>query len=268
MADNANIPNHVAIIPDGNTRWAKANNQPVFEGYRQGLERATELMEECRSRGINTLTLWGLSTENWRNRPEGELEFLVTLFGEMIDRYLEEAKKHKVRVRHLGRKDHLPAKLMDKIDNAVEMTKDFQSYNLNLALDYGGWDEIIRATKAIVKDVQSGELNVEDLDKPIDSGDSPLPMVLYSKYLDTQGQPHPYPDLIIRTSGEMRTSGLMPWQSVYSELVFEPVFWPDFTSDKFEDALNEYGKRQRRFGGGHDEDDKNEAQEKKTGGSN
>ncbi|MEX0668351.1 MAG: polyprenyl diphosphate synthase [Candidatus Saccharimonadales bacterium] len=255
----SNLPNHVVVIPDGNTRWAKANNLAVFAGYREGVERGLEIMQRSREVGINTLTFWGLSTENWRNRPEGELDFLVSLFIEMIDRYAEEAKEHQVRVRHLGNKNNLPKKLIDKIYEVVDLTKDYQKHNLNLALDYGGQDEIIRATKAIVKDVSSGKISVDDLSKPIDSGgDSPIPQTIYSQYLDSKDQPYPYPDFIIRTSGEVRTSGFMPWQSVYSELFFEPAFWPDFTADKFDQALEVYTKRQRRFGGGHNEEDSSE----------
>ncbi len=251
----AKTPRHVAIVPDGNTRWAQANNVSPFEGYRKGAERGLEIMRHSRESGVHTLTFWGLSTENWRNRPEGELEFLVELFGGMIERYLEEAMEYDVKVVHLGNKNNLPADLIERVDNAVAKTKDHTSHILNLALDYGGHDEILRAITSVVSDIDSGKLNVGDLDKPApgySEAEKVMPSV-FSQYLDTGGQPYPFPDFIIRTSGEQRTSGFMPWQAVYAELYFEPDYWPDFTPEKFDQALAAFGKRKRRFGGGHDD---------------
>lgn len=249
------MPHHVAIVPDGNTRWAEANNLSPFEGYRQGAQRGLEIMRHSREVGVHTLTFWGLSTENWRNRPDGELAFLVELFGGMVEQYLEEAMEHDVRVVHLGSKDNLPKSLISKVQNAVEKTKNHSSHILNLALDYGGHDEIIRAFTSVANDLKSGKIEIDDLRKiapGYDKGAKVVPTV-FSKYLDTKNQPHPFPDFIIRTSGEQRTSGFMPWQAVYAELYFELDFWPDFTPEKFDDALLAYGKRKRRFGGGHGE---------------
>ncbi|MEX0748448.1 MAG: polyprenyl diphosphate synthase [Candidatus Saccharimonadales bacterium] len=252
----AQQPKHVAIIPDGNTRWANANGVSSFEGYKQGAERGLEIMRHSREIGVHTLTFWGLSTENWRNRPEGELTFLVDLFGSMIDRYLEEALKHNVRVVHLGNTANLPASLIDKLAAAAKQTKANDAHVLNLALDYGGHDELLRATEAIARDIAQDKVSLAELSQPLPGvakSDGPVPTV-FARYLDTHDQPYPFPDFIIRTSGEMRTSGFMPWQAVYAELYFEPVFWPDFTAEKFDAALREYQTRQRRFGGGHDEE--------------
>lgn len=250
---SAAIPKHVAIIPDGNTRWAKSNGVSNFEGYRLGSERGLEIMRHARESGIHTLTFWGLSTENWRNRPGKELDFLVKLFSGMIERYLKEAVEHKVRVVHLGNKNNLPKALIGKVEEAVETTRDNTDHVLNMALDYGGQDEILRATQKIIIDVTAGRLDPEELGNPIGEASGVVPTV-YSRYLDTGDQPYPFPDFIIRTSGEMRTSGFMPWQSAYAELYFEPCYWPDFDAAKFDAALANYQTRQRRFGGGHEEE--------------
>ena len=251
----AKTPHHVAIVPDGNTRWAEANGLSPFEGYRQGAQRGLDIMRHSREVGVHTLTFWGLSTENWRNRPEGELAFLVELFGGMVEQYLEEAMQHDVRVIHLGSKDNLPQSLMDKVENAVEKTKNHSSHILNLALDYGGHDEILRALASVWADLQSGKVKLEDLHAtaPGFNEEAKVVPIVFSQYLDTKDQPHPFPDFIIRTSGEQRTSGFMPWQAVYAELYFEPDFWPDFTPEKFDEALVAYSGRKRRFGGGHGE---------------
>ena len=222
--------NHLAIIPDGNSRWAKANNIHVFDGYRKGIERGLELTRYCRKMGIHTTTWWGLSTENWRSRPKLELDFIVRLFIKALDDWFDEAQRDNVRIVHLGRRDRLPKKFLKKLADVEAATKNNDQFVMNLAFDYGGQDEITRAIDRMQTAGATG---------PLDD------------YLDTAGQPHPNPDFIVRTSGEIRTSGFMPWQGVYAELYFEPVLYPDFTPEKLDTAIAEYYHRQRRYGGGH-----------------
>ncbi len=228
--------NHLALIPDGNTRWAKQQNKPVFEGYRQGMNRGIEIVRAVRELGIHTTTFWGLSTENWQHRPKGELEFLVRLFGRTLSTHLADAMKQDVKIIHLGRKDRLPKTLLRRVADAEEQTKGNERFVLNLALDYGGEDELNRAARAYAEYVAAHG-----------SDDS----ITLKNFLDTAAQPYPNPDFIIRTSGEQRLSGFMPLSATYSELYFEPCYWPDFTVEKLNHAIAEYAKRQRRFGGGH-----------------
>jgi len=241
---------HLAIIPDGNTRWAKSNNLPVFEGYKKGMKRVVEISRHSRKLGIHTLTMWGLSTENWQHRPKLELEFLIKLFMKTIDDYIKDAKQEDVKIIHLGKKDRLPKNLIHKVTRAEDETKNNRSHVLNIALDYGGHDEIIRTVTKIVTDIQTKEISVEDLSKETEK-EGKMRKTVFSSYLDTGDQPNPFPDFIIRTSGEMRLSGFFPWQSVYSELHFEPCFFPDFTPEKLDNAIKIFNKRKRRFGGGH-----------------
>ncbi len=251
MALKANQLHHLAIIPDGNTRWAKAKKLPEIVGYQRGLDRVVELTRHVRTLGIHTLTFWGLSTENWAHRPKNELEFLVVIFSRAIDEHVKDALDNGVRIVHLGRKDRLPKKLIDKISAAEEKTAINTKYFLNIALDYGGHDELIRATQKIIADVAAGKLNPSQLDEVIRNLDDKQKVTRYSQYLDNGDQPYPFPDFIIRTSGEIRLSGFMPWQSTYSEFYFEPAFFPDLSPAKLEAAIEVFKQRQRRFGGGH-----------------
>lgn len=242
------LPKHVAIIPDGNRRWAKEKGLPTFAGHKRGFENAVKLARHIRKLGIHTLTLWGFSTENW-NRAAQEKNYLFKIFLDLTDTYLQEAKKDKVRIIHLGRKDRLPTPLVDKIKLAETETRSNDKYFLNLAMDYGGQDEVLRAIKKFVRDVGEKKVRLEDLDKPIGQYQQKYPYYLFKNYLDTADQPHPYPDLVIRTSGEQRLSGYLLWQSVYSELYFAKVHFPDFTPSRFDEVLSDYTNRQRRFGG-------------------
>jgi len=244
----AQLPKHVAIIPDGNRRWAKEKNLPPFLGHKAGFEIAIKICKRSRELGINTLTLWAFSTENW-NRSHEEKEYLFALYLKMTDKYLKEAHKEKIRIIHLGRKDRLPLKLAQKITQAERETQEYSSYYLNLALDYGGQDEILRAIKKFQADLLLGKVRLNEIDKEVGQYHNKYPYYLFKDYLDTADQPYPYPDLIIRTSGETRLSGYLLWQSVYSELYFENKHFPDFTPERFEKALQEYSKRKRRFGG-------------------
>lgn len=227
------VPNHIAIIPDGNRRWARSRGLHTLEGHKAGFERAIELARAARSWGVHTVTLWGFSTENWDRTPE-EINYLMKLYSKLIDDYMKDAMKEGVRIVHLGRKDRLPGFLIKKIVDAELKTKDNKNYIGNVAIDYGGHDEIIRAVKEMMSDgVDSKDVNKE----------------LFEKYLDTRNQPYPYVDLLIRTSGEQRTSGLLLWQTEYAEMFWEPDHFPDFSPLKLRNAIIDYSRRRRRFGG-------------------
>jgi len=230
------IPNHIAIIPDGNRRWAREHKFPTFEGHRRGFDVGIKIGRKIRSLGVNTTTFWAFSTENW-NRATEEINYLMKLYEAFVDKNLKEALKEKIRIIHLGRKDRIPKSLLRKITNSEEKTKSFTKYFLNVALDYGGRDEIIRA----IKKVQSSSRSNRDKVQSLTEGN-------FSKFLDTKEQPYPNPDLIIRTSGEQRTSGLMIWQAAYAEYVFLNKHFPDLKDEDIDYAVQEYSRRQRRFG--------------------
>jgi undecaprenyl diphosphate synthase len=224
MQDNQ-MPNHVAIICDGNRRWAKNKGLSSFEGHRQGFENIKALSKKAKKLGIQIITFWVFSTENWKRAVE-EVGYLMNLAETVIESQIKSAIEEETRIVHIGRKDRLPEQLRKKIEKAENDTKQFSKYYFVMALDYGGQDEIERAVRKM-KDPAS---------EKIDS------------YLDTAILPHPNPDLIIRTSGEYRLSGFMTWQSAYSEYLFSPLLFPEFTPDALEKAIAEYGERGRRFG--------------------
>jgi undecaprenyl diphosphate synthase len=227
------LPRHVALICDGNRRWARERGLSIEEGHRAGMERVKELARHARKRGISTLTLWGFSTENWKRRLS-EVRSIMKIFREAIDDMEQELHNEKVRLIHLGRKDRLPRALMRRIEEVEKATRKYSRFFLNIAVDYGGRDEILRAVrKALKRRIKPEELTEER----------------FGELLDTAGQPFPNPDLIIRTSGELRTSGYLPWQAVYAEWVFAPQYLPAFTVRHFEAALREFSRRERRFGG-------------------
>lgn len=227
---NTKIPKHVAIICDGNRRWAKEHGLPSFEGHKRGYDVAMKIGKKARELGVKALTFWIFSTENW-DRSQKEVSYLMQLFEEMIDRYLKDALKEEVRIIHLGRKDRISQSLRNKIIEAQEKTKNFTKYYLGVALDYGGRDEIVRTIKKISND-----------QFPISNINSKN----FSQFLDTRDLPEL--DLIIRPGGEKRLSGFLPWQSEYAELIFIDKYFPDFTGKDFEKCIQEYASRQRRFG--------------------
>lgn len=227
------VPNHIAIVPDGNRRWARARGLPTLQGHKKGFDNAVGLCRACREWGIHTVTLWGFSTENW-DRSKEEVSYLMKIYERLIKKTLKEALREDVRIYHLGRKDRLPQSLMKKIADAVEKTKNNKKHIMNIALDHGGQDDIIRATQQMIED------NIKPYEVTKD---------IFDKYLDTQGQPYPYVDLIIRTSGEQRTSGFLLWQATYAETYWEQDHFPDFTPQKLEEAILDYSRRRRRFGG-------------------
>lgn len=230
------IPHHVAIVPDGNRRWARARDLHTFEGHKKGFDNAVRLARAAREWGIHTVTLWGFSTENW-DRDEREVSYLMKLYEKLVDDYLKEAKRDNVKIVHLGRKDRIPRSLLKKIQYAEDQTSKNTKYIMNIAIDYGGHDEIMRAIRAIVKD----GIDASKVDKK-----------MVEKYLDTHGQPYPYVDLFIRTSAEQRTSGLLPWQAEYAEIYWSEDHFPDFGPEKLAEAVSEYSRRRRRFGGNDD----------------
>jgi undecaprenyl diphosphate synthase len=221
---------HVGIIMDGNGRWARARGLPRSVGHRAGTENLRRVLRAAVEFGVPVLTIYAFSTENW-SRPEGEVKALLTILEGVIDRELRELHEEGVQLRHVGRMERLPEKLQRKIREAIELTKDNERLILNVAFDYGGRNEIIDAIRHIIKD------NV-----PTDQVDEEL----VSRYLYTAGLPDP--DLIIRTSGEMRVSNFLIWQGAYAEYYVTPAMWPDFDKDELYKALEAYCQRERRFG--------------------
>ncbi len=230
----ASGPRHVAIIMDGNGRWAQARGRPRLFGHHAGARRVREIVESCPDLGVKYLTIFAFSTENWK-RTQTEVAGLMNLFRRYIIKEMQEFVKSNVRVRFIGDRFRLDKKLRVLMDEAETMTKQCTGINLTIALNYGGRDEVSRATKRLAQDVALGRLDPEDVDEET------LP-----KYLDTCVLPDP--DLVIRTSGEARISNFLLWQSAYSEYEFIDTLWPDFTRDVFQTLLEGYGTRERRFG--------------------
>ena len=227
------VPDHIALILDGNRRWARARGLNPWLGHKAGYEAVRKLAYASREMGVHTFTIWAFSTENWE-RPKVEIDEIFKLLKRGLRDFERECHKDKVRLVHLGRKDKFPKELAKMIGKIEEETRDYKKHVLNLALDYGGKDEIIRAVRKIVED----KLPADKIDEK-----------LFESYLDTHNQPYPYPDLFIRTSGEQRTSGLLPWQMTYAEYYFEQSHLPDFTPEKLKEAILDYSRRRRRFGG-------------------
>lgn len=218
---------HIAIIPDGNRRWAKQQGKPSFFGHSKGYERIRECITYARNVGVSVITVWAFSTENWK-RKQDEVGELMTLIAKGLSKIHRDATKEKTRVVHIGRRDRLDAKILKLIEKVEEETKQYTGFTLCLAVDYGGEDEVRRAEMRM-KD--SGNTNKE-----------------LNHYLDTTLHSIPNPDLIIRTGGEHRTSGFMPLQCTYAEWVFEEKMFPDFDTDTFKKALDIFTHRARRFG--------------------
>lgn len=227
---------HLVIMPDGDRRWAKAKGLPLWEGHRRGAENIPKILEVCKELNIPYLSMWGFSTENWKRSPE-EVKQLMDLFRDFLKTKRKEIIANKVNFRHIGRKDRLSPDLLEGLSQLEKDTENFTEWHYIVGLDYGGQDEIVRATQKIIADVQLGKLDA-----------SAITADLFGTYLDTQGLPNP--DFIIRTSGEQRTSGFMAYQSGYAELLFLPINFPDLTKEKLKEVIEEYYNRQRRFGAG------------------
>jgi len=224
------IPVHVGIIMDGNGRWARQRGLPRLAGHRAGVENLRRVLRAAVEFGIQVLTLYAFSTENW-GRPEEEVRGLLNLMERAIDRELPELHREGVQIRHIGRLDRVPEPLKQKILHALDLTKDNQRLILNVAFNYGGRAEIVDAVRRIIED----GVPPEQVDE-----------ALIGRYLYTAGLPDP--DLIIRTSGEMRVSNFLIWQGAYAEYYVTPTFWPDFDKDELYKALVAFSKRERRFG--------------------
>ncbi|MCA0919741.1 polyprenyl diphosphate synthase [Pseudooceanicola nanhaiensis] len=232
---NARGPRHVAVIMDGNGRWAQARGRPRLFGHHAGARRVREIVEACPDFGVEYLTIFGFSTENWK-RTQIEVAGLMSLFRRYIQKEARALKAENVRVRFIGDRVKLDAKLRGLMDELEEMTEGCTGTNLTIALNYGGRDEVARATKRLACDVANGKLDPESIDEET------LP-----RYLDTCVLPDP--DLVIRTSGEARISNFLLWQSAYAEYEFIDTLWPDFTRDIFGELVGNYGGRDRRYGG-------------------
>ena len=226
------ILRHVAIIMDGNGRWAERQGLPRLEGHRKGVEVIRNLVEETVKAGISFLTLYAFSTENWK-RPINEIQGLMRLFMESIDKYGKELEENRVKVKFLGRKDGLPQDLTLQINDLEKSTLKGENLNLNLAINYGGRDEILRAVKNIYQTNHSLLTSLSEES--------------FSIYLDTGNQPDP--DLLIRTGGEKRISNFLLWQIAYTELWFTDTLWPDFTVEEYHQAFQDFTGRKRNFGG-------------------
>ena len=235
MNNPTNIPQHVAIIMDGNGRWAKARGLPKMVGHRQGVKAAQEAIEAARGLGVKVLTLYTFSTENWK-RPKKEIELLFKLLEEYLDKEADKLNENNIRLSVIGRIEALPAPVKDRLTKVMASTKNNTSLTVNLALNYGGRAEIVDAVRKIAADVKNGTLNIDDISE---EG--------FSSYLYTKDLPEP--DLLIRTSGEMRISNFLLWQISYTELYIAKKQWPDFKKADFEKAVKEYQNRKRKFGG-------------------
>jgi len=225
------VPAHVAIIMDGNGRWARARGLPRLAGHRAGVENLRRVIEAAVEFGIQTLTVFAFSTENW-TRPPDEVRGLLNILEDVIDRELDELHRNGVCLRHIGRLERLDAGLQRKVQHAVELTRSNQKLVLNIAWNYGGREEIVHALQEILRQRTPAEAVNEEL---------------IARHLYTVGSPDP--DLVIRTSGEMRTSNFLIWQAAYAEWYVTPTLWPDFGKEELRAALIEYGRRERRFGG-------------------
>lgn len=234
MEEGMKIPNHVAIILDGNGRWAKSKGMPRNYGHVQGAKTVEVICEEAYRMGIQYLTVYAFSTENW-NRPKDEVDALMSLLRNYMKTCLRTAAKNNMCVRIIGEKSRLDDDIRKRMEQLEEATKDNTGLHFQIAINYGGRDEIVRAVRKLVGDAMQGNLSAEDITEDT-----------ISNALDTCGLPEP--DLLIRTCNEQRISNFLLWQLAYTELYFTPVAWPDFSKEELEKAVAAYNKRDRRYG--------------------
>ena len=226
---------HIAIIMDGNRRWAKQKGLTTKDGHKEGSKNLERIAKYCNNIGLKYLTVYAFSTENWK-RAQDEVSALMFILKANIDAMLRKTELENVKIRVIGEKENIPADIQERIDKLVEKTKNNTGLVLNIAFNYGGRAEIVTATKLIAEKVKNGELKIEDITEDT------ITNTIY-----TAGQPEP--DLLIRTSGELRTSNFLPWQTVYSEYYFTHKYWPEFDENALREAIQEFQKRNRRFGG-------------------
>ena len=232
--EQKNLPKHIAIIMDGNRRWARNKGLPVALGHKEGAKTLEKIVRYAKNIGIKYITVYAFSTENWK-RSEEEVSTLMNLMMNYLESYSKRADSENIKVQILGNRQGLSDKMNDLIEKCMERTKDNTGITFNIALNYGGRDEILGAVKNIAEKIQNNEMKIEDItEKTI------------SDNLYTKGQPDP--DLLIRTSGEIRLSNFLPWQLVYSEFVFVDKNWPDFSEKDLDEAIEEYQRRNRKFG--------------------
>ena len=234
MEKKNNLPTHIAIIMDGNRRWAKNNNLDVRLGHKKGAETLENIVRYCNKIGIKYLTVYAFSTENWKRSKE-EVGALMLLLQNYLDDFAKRADTENIKINMLGNREELSKGLLKSIDNAIEKTKNNTGINFNVAFNYGGRDEIVRAVKKIAEDAKNNIVDIEAINEELISNN------LYTKNV-------PDPDLMIRTSGEIRTSNFLPWQLVYSEFYFTDKLWPDFTEKDLDKAVEVYNTRTRKFG--------------------
>jgi undecaprenyl diphosphate synthase len=229
------MPEHIAIILDGNRRWAKEKGLDPRLGHSKGAEALENIAKFANKIGLKYMTVYGFSTENW-NREEQEIRALMRILMRFLLKFIKSVDSENIRVNVIGDITRFPEKLQAKLIEVMEKTKDNTGTVLNMALNYGGRQEIIRAVKVIARDIKDGKIDIDDIG--IDTIES---------HLYTAGQPDP--DIFIRPSGEMRTSNFLPWQLIYTEFIFVKKYWPDFTGEDLLDAIAEFNRRNRRFGG-------------------
>lgn len=230
-ANSGPTPNHVAIIMDGNGRWARRRGLPRLMGHRAGTENIRRIVHACVENNVKYLTVYAFSTENW-SRPSDEVQGLMTILGEVIRKETPELSREGVQIRHMGHMENVPPALQEAIAYSLETTKHNSRLILSVCFNYGGRDDVVRAVRKIVAEGATPESITEET---------------ISQHLDTCGIPDP--DLIIRTAGEMRLSNFLLWQAAYAEYYSTETTWPDFDKDEFKKALDEYGRRHRKFGG-------------------
>ncbi|MDO4666546.1 MAG: isoprenyl transferase [Streptococcus sp.] len=239
LAPPLNVPKHIAIIMDGNGRWAKKRMQARVFGHKAGMETLQEVTVAAKELGVQVLTVYAFSTENWA-RPKKEVSFIMNLPVEFYDRYVPELHKNNIKIQMIGDTKKLPKETLEALEKAENLTRLNTGLILNFALNYGGRYEISQAVKLIAQDVLDAKFNPDDINEE-----------MIGNYLYTSNLPRILrnPDLVIRTSGEIRTSNFLPWQIAYSELYFTDTLWPDFDKKALKEAVEEYSRRNRRFGG-------------------
>ena len=228
------MPRHIGIIMDGNRRWARENNKAVAQGHKEGAKTLEKIVRYANKIGLEYITVYAFSTENWK-RAEDEVNALMILLQNYLDDYSKRADSENIKVKIIGDITVLSQGMQKSMINCMERTKNNTGVTFNIAINYGGRDEIVKAVRKIAEEVKTGKLKIEDINENT-----------VSENIYTAGEPDP--DLIIRTSGEMRLSGFLTWQSVYSELLFVNKYWPEFTEEDLDNAIIEYQKRTRKFG--------------------
>jgi len=234
MTQNNNIPKHVAIIMDGNGRWAKSRKLQRSQGHIEGVKRVEEIIDAANNAGVGVLTLFTFSTENW-GRPKSEVSLLMKILSQILGQKTKKLIKENIRFNLIGRREDAPEDVLKIIEETMAKTKKSTGMVLNMAFNYGGRVEIVEAAKKIASDVKTGKLKIDDI------SEKTISQSLYTKGL-------PDPDLLIRTSGEQRISNFLLWQLSYAEFYFTEKFWPDFTEKEFKKAIKEYQRRDRRYG--------------------